>query len=98
MANIFQGDNGTVLGLTVKDENGPIDITGASVTVNFKTSTRTFTKTASITDSATGACEVVLLSEDLSETGFYSFQGEVTFVNGNKFASDVQKFLVGGRI
>lgn len=98
MSNIYQGDNGTVLQFTVKDNGIPVDIRGATVKVVFKTTTRTFEKLATITDGLGGVCEIELAKEDVSEATKYRMQGEVTFAGETQFASDILTLAVNSRL
>jgi hypothetical protein len=98
MANIKVGDNGTVLELSIKDGGAIVPLNGATVQVVVKAGDRRFVKDATITDAVNGVCEITLISTDLSTAGMYYLQGVLKKTNGDEFASDVESFVVSGRI
>ena len=98
MGKIVQGDNGTVLRLTVKEDGNVVDLTGASVDVVIKHGDTLNSKSATIADALAGKCEVELTSGDVVSPGIYFLQATVKFDYGLEFSSDVQKFTVGGKL
>lgn len=95
MANeIYQGDSGTVISITIRDDNQPVDLTGTTVDVLIKLKDMGKLKSALITDHINGKCEFTLLSEDIMFEGIYNFQATVNFPNGSKFTSSIQRFTV----
>lgn len=98
MGGIIQGDNGTVLRMTVKEGGATVDLTGATVDVAIKRGTLLMTKTATVTDAPAGKCEIELTSADVDLPGLYFFQATVRFGYGREFSSDIQRFTVGGKL
>jgi hypothetical protein len=98
MGNIVQGDNGTVLGLTIKDNGIVVDLTGATVDIAIKRGNSMNIKPATVTNALAGKCEVELTSEDVESPGLYFFQATVRFGFGLEFSSDIQRFKVGGKL
>jgi hypothetical protein len=100
MAGIKAGDNGTLYEFLVRDAGEIVPLTGASVEIVIKNGTRRLAKEAVITDAANGVCNITLTREDLSDVGSYTLQGIVRYPNdGDKeFASDIVRFLAGGRL
>ncbi|MDR7001540.1 BppU family phage baseplate upper protein [Neobacillus niacini] len=99
MAGIKVGDNGTVYEFLVRDAGAIVPLNGATVTIVIKPSGRDkFEKVANVTDATNGVCQITLTREDLATSGGYALQGIVKKDNGDEFASDVEKFSVGGRI
>jgi len=96
MANIYVGDNGTVLEISISDSEGTVILTTASgITATFvKPSGTTFEKTFSVTDATAGRCSATLTSADNSEAGRYTFKTVVAFVNGSIFRGSTQSYLV----
>jgi hypothetical protein len=74
MSEIIQGDNGTILEGTVSDENGIVDIRGASVIFTIKSSTKRIEKNGTVTDGQNGIVQCVLNSDDVQDVGNYIFQ------------------------
>lgn len=66
MSNIIQGDNGTLLEFTVKDDSGVVDLSNAqSVLFRLKKSfLNTVEKVCTVTDSVNGKAQVTLSSSD----------------------------------
>jgi hypothetical protein len=98
MSEIIQGDNGTILEGTVSDENGIVDIRGASVIFTIKSSTKRIEKNGTVTDGQNGIVQCVLNSDDVQDVGNYIFQATVKFDDGKIFSSNLQKFKVGVKI
>lgn len=100
MAGIKAGDNGTVYEFLIRDNGAIVPLNGATVSIVIKNGDRRLVKNATITDATNGICSITLTREDLANTGLYIVQGIVKFPNdGDKdFASDIEKFTVGGRI
>jgi hypothetical protein len=55
-------------------------------------------KEATITDAQNGKCQITLNAEDVNYEGVYSLQATVTYLNGNTFTSNVQRFVVNKKI
>lgn len=93
--NIIQGDNGTVLDFTITgNDKSPIDLSFTTVKLDIVRSGVHIPKICTIVDGLNGKCQAILTSEDLSETGVYMVQLEVSFANGSKFSSNMDKFEV----
>lgn len=97
MNEIVVGDNGTILNLTINDDNGNIvDLRSASsVELVIKFRGIPIIKTATITDSINGKCNVTLTNSDIPNVGVYTIQTTVYFQNSTQFSSDIQSFVVG---
>jgi hypothetical protein len=91
---IVQGDNGNILELVIQDDFQIIDLTNATVQVVLTYKTNGRIKNAVVTDAVNGKCEVTLTSEDVMFEGVYAFQATVTFNDGRKFTSNIQRFNV----
>jgi chitodextrinase len=98
MNEIYQGDNGTVLNLTITNDESVIDLTGSIVEVVIKYKRTGIKKTATIIDAQNGKCQVTLNAEDVNYEGVYSLQATVKYSNGNTFTSNVQRFIVNKKI
>lgn len=100
MSSIYVGDNGTVLGITVSDDSGTVNLTTASSIVArfIKADETTFNKTLTVTDAANGKCSASLTRDDLSVAGTYSFQVTVIFLDDSEFSGDVRKFPVKAKL
>lgn len=100
MAGIKAGDNGTEYEFLIRDAGEIVPLNGATVDIVIKNGARRLVKNATITDAANGICNIMLTREDLANPGLYVVQGVVKFPDsGDKdFASDAEKFSVGGRI
>lgn len=96
--SIIQGDNGTILKRTVKDDAGLVNLTNASVSLVMTSRAGTVTKVGEVTDAVNGACQFVLTAADLAESGMYSVQCRVEFNDGKVFAEPIWKFLVERRL
>jgi hypothetical protein len=90
LSNIIQGDNGTLLEFTVKDDSGVVDLSNAqSVLFRLKKSfLNTVEKVCTVTDSVNGKAQVTLSSSDTDSSGRFSYQVTVTFVDGSEFTSE----------
>ncbi|MDQ0270708.1 hypothetical protein J2S17_002593 [Cytobacillus purgationiresistens] len=84
--------------MTVVDNGQSVSLVDAMVDVVIKAGTRRIIKRANITDLTRGICEVTLSADDLSSDGLFVVQGIVKYSNGNEFASDTRRFIVGKRI
>lgn len=93
---IIQGDNGTILKLHIKENNIPVDLSGATVEVKIKQKNNIIIKQAQIT--GLGECEISLTSTDVATIGNYIIQATVTYADNKKFSSDVQEFVVGKKL
>lgn len=96
MSNIYVGDNGTVVEISISDDDGAVNLTTATtITATFtKPDGTTFEKTFSVTDAAAGECNTTLMSADNSAAGIYTFKTVASFVNGSIFRGSVQSYLV----
>lgn len=100
MPNIFAGDNGTTLSITVSDDKGAVKLSLAtSIVAHFvRPDKTTFDKTLTVTDSALGKCSASLSSTDVTVAGMYAFQVTVTFSDGNKFSGDIQNLVADAKL
>lgn len=100
MTNLYAGDNGTTLSITVSDDKGAVNLlTTSSVIAHFvRPDKTTFDKTLSLTDGALGKCSASLASTDLTVAGVYAFQVNVTFSDGKRFSGDVQNLIVDPKL
>lgn len=98
MNEIYQGDSGTVLSITITNDDSIVDLTDSTVDVVIKYKRTGIKKVAAITDAINGKCEITLNAEDVVNDGIYSLQATVNFSNGNKFSSNVQRFIVNKKI
>jgi hypothetical protein len=98
MNEIYQGDNGTLLSLTITNEESVIDLTDSTVEVVIKYKRTGIKKEATITDATNGKCQITLNAEDVNYEGVYTLQATVTYLNGNTFTSNVQRFTVNKKI
>ena len=96
---IKAGDNGTQYDFLVRENGNIVPLTGATVTIVLKGSTR-IEKTAWISDASGGVCSITLTRTDIATAGEYQVQGIVKFPSdGDKdFASDVIKLTIDARI
>lgn len=94
MSDIHAGDEGTVFELTVRDDDGVIDIRGAAVTADIKYRNILTTKQGSIIDGVNGLVDVTLTSDDVKFPGNYTIKVHVTFQDGRYFSSDDIRFPV----
>jgi hypothetical protein len=95
---IYQGDQGTVLNLTIRDSNQVVDLTDATVQVLIRLKDMGILKAATIIDSQSGKCQITLNSQDIQYEGVYQLQATVTFLNGTKFSSSIQRFIVNKKM
>jgi predicted 3-demethylubiquinone-9 3-methyltransferase (glyoxalase superfamily) len=93
-----QGNNGSVLPLTIKKDGAVVSLDGATVRVAIKHGTYLFTKQAVITDSINGKCEITLTRTDLAVPGLYFYQPTITYSDDREFSGDVKRFSVLGKI
>jgi hypothetical protein len=98
MSEIRIGDNGTVMQVTILDQDGVVDIRSATIQIVIKQRAKTITKTAQIVDGLKGICSFVLNEADITEEGTFSFQAEVRFLDGKVFNSDIGRFSVGKKL
>jgi hypothetical protein len=98
MNEIYQGDNGTLLNLTITNDESVIDLTDSTVEVVIKYKRTGIKKEATITDATNGKCQITLGAEDVNNEGVYTIQATVTYLNGNTFTSNVQRFTVNKKI
>jgi hypothetical protein len=98
---IVQGDNGTILSLTVVDDKGNVvDLrTATSVELAIKYSRGMPTiKQGTITDGQNGKVQVVLNDTDTANEGIFAIQCTVNFIDGEKFNSDIQKLIINNNL
>jgi hypothetical protein len=98
MNEIFQGDNGTTLNLTISDGEKIVNLINSTVEVVIKYKRTGIKKEATITDATNGKCQITLNAEDVNYEGVYTLQATVTYLNGNTFTSNVQRFTVNKKI
>lgn len=95
MSDIYAGDNGTVLEVTISDAAGAVNLTTATTIIAyFVKPGGTFEKTLAVTGATTGKCSVSLTSSNINVAGTYTFQVEVTFLDATFFHGGVQRFKV----
>ena len=82
---ITQGDTLPALEYTIEDEDGTVDLTGATVEIHLRPvdDTTTTTLTATISDAASGEIEYEWAAEDTDTAGLYVAEFEVTFDDGS---------------
>lgn len=95
---IYQGDQGTTLNITIQDNSGVVNLTGAIVDVTIKYKGIETEKRANVVDGVNGKCEIILTSDNTKDIGSHSFQCLVTFQDGKKFSSDIQRYTVYGNL
>lgn len=91
MAEVYKGDNGTLLTFTVKDErNKTVNLTGATVTMKIKKASDIplEEKVANIVNASEGICSVTLFENDLDIVSRYTFQLTVLLPNSNKYSTN----------
>jgi hypothetical protein len=98
MNEIYQGDNGTVLSLTITNDESVVDLTNSTVEVVIKYKKNGIKKQAIISDAINGKCQITLTAGDVNYEGIYSLQATVTFSNGNTFTSNVHRFVVNKKV
>jgi hypothetical protein len=91
---VSAGDYGFDLQFFVLDEdNNPVDLTGASITVVFEkrgSTSASITKTGTITDATGGKFKVTIASGDFSEVGaVYDVKARIQYANGRVTAKGV---------
>jgi hypothetical protein len=91
---IIQGDNGTILRRTVKDDVGIVNLTNATVVMTLSALGTVYTIAGSVVDAVNGVCDFVLTSEHVSNSGTYSAQCRVEFADGKAFSELIWKFVV----
>ena len=94
--SIRQDDYGTKFEVTINDENGVVDVSGAT-TKNIifeKPSGTKITQAASFTNSGTdGKIEYTTVSGDLNEAGTWKIQAQIATVDGD-WKSNISAFPV----
>jgi hypothetical protein len=98
MSDIRIGDNGTVIEITIRDQDGIVDIRSATVEILIKLRAKRITKIAQIKDGLKGLVEFTLNREDIDDVASYSFQATVKFPDGKEFASSIGYFTVGKKL
>ena len=92
---LVQGDTKPQVKLIISENDSPVDITGATVTLHFRavgSSTTLFSRNASITDGSAGVATVVWQTSDLvRDAGDY--EGEVEVVFGDTTRQTVYDLL-----
>jgi hypothetical protein len=95
---IIQGDSGNIFQLVIQDGTQIIDLTNATVQVVLTFKGTGKIKQAEIVDPVNGLCQITLTSEDTLFEGIHSFQATVTFSDGRKFTSNIQRFNISKKI
>jgi hypothetical protein len=95
---IYQGDNGTVLQLTIRDSSQVVDLSDATVKVLIRLKDMGILKDATILDAQNGKCQIILFSQDILYEGIYQLQATVTFSDGTTFSSTIQRFNVNKKM
>lgn len=100
MANVFEGDDGTVLVFMLTEEYTgiPLALDDKIVTIVMKTKSRRLVKDTITIDPVLGRVELTLDKEDLSESGSYQLQPIVKTEAGKEFAGTIKTLLVQARI
>lgn len=99
MAEIIQGDSGTIIQVTVSDNNGVVDLRAASdIEVTIKTPKRRIVKQGVVVDGILGLVEFILNQTDTEDIGVCVFQIRVNFTDGSSFGSDLKRFTIGQRL
>lgn len=93
MATIVQGDNGRVIPFSTG-----LNLEGATVKVDVKRGEELLDKTAEILDSATGRCQFILLTSDLTIEGIYKYQWTAEYEDGRKFSGRSIDFYVDKKL
>lgn len=90
----FVGDIGTVFRARITDENGIVNLTGATVTFNWEAPDGTLdTHSASLTSASKGLADYTVTSGDLDQSGTWRFQAKVE-LGGNTWYSEIKDFEV----
>jgi hypothetical protein len=95
---IYQGDNGTILQLTIRNGSQIVNITDATVQVLIRFKDMGILKAATIVDGINGKCQITLNSQDIIYEGIYQLQATVVFPDGDRFSSNVQRFSVNKKM
>lgn len=74
------GDIGAIINATISDDNGAVDLTGATVTLLLTYGSAKVAKTASVVSAAAGTVTYTTVSGDLPSRGQWKLQWRV--VNG----------------
>jgi hypothetical protein len=98
MSDIYQGDSGTKIILTITSDNGIVDLTNTTVEVVIKYKATGIKKIANIIDAPNGKVEITLDETDIANTGAYVIQATVKYTNGDSFSSSIQRFVVNKKI
>jgi len=97
MANteIHVGDVGTIFELTIKDDDGVVDLTSGTVDIKIQDpGLNVDTKPGTIDgDPTTGIVRYTTVSGDIDEEGCWQIQAVVTLPGGT-WSSDIQQFEV----
>lgn len=97
---IHLGDIGTIFEVTLKDDSGLVDLTGATTTELYfkKPGNKTLTKTAIPDgDPTTGILRYTTIADDLDTVGWWKIQAYIVLPGGS-WKSDIGTFEVHGNI
>ena len=98
--SIRQDDYGTKFEVTINDENGVVDVSGATTkNIRFeKPSGTKITQAASFTNIGTdGKIEYTTVSGDLNEAGTWKIQAQISTADGD-WKSNISAFEVIGNL
>ena len=79
---IKRGDTWPVLTAQLLHQDGPVDLTGATVRLIARSGTQTITRPAVVTNALEGRVRCPLPTEDVGVAGHYHAEFEVTFAGG----------------
>jgi len=97
MANIYPGEKGFKIEITIKDSAGAtFNLTGATVVYSVKDpKDKTESLTATIDNAASGITSFTTVTEDkFTQVGKYKIQPKVTTSAGNVFYGTTQEFTI----
>lgn len=91
--NYVVGDNLPALSFTYKDKDGnAIDITGFSFALHIDFQAGVTTVVGSIVDAASGTFQFVFGDSDLSESGIFNIEVQITNASSQKLTIQGMKF------
>lgn len=92
---VHKNDIGTVFEFTVKDGSVVVDLSAATININFqKPDGSVITRSGGlVTDGTDGKMKYTTVSDDLSDAGDWSVQAEIT-IGGGTWNTDIQNFRV----
>jgi len=96
--DLIQGDYGFDLNFTITDSNSSaLDLTNSSIKFKMAkvgASTSTVDGTCTIDDASSGTCHYTVQSGDLSETGSYKWEVEVTYTGKIVTAKQAEGIII----